>query len=77
MNVVESSVRTNIGQEEINALIKMKLTDMASWSISAIAVDGYTGPMPSYAMGGEELSSMIPYYDTVYAAIDALREFTE
>ena len=77
LDVVESSIRTNIGQEEINALIKMQLTDMASWSIESKSVDGYTGPMPSYAMGGQELSSVIPYYDTVYAAADALHEFME
>ncbi|MBP0969398.1 MAG: LCP family protein, partial [Oscillospiraceae bacterium] len=75
LNVVESSIRTNIDQEDVNALIKMQLTDMSSWSLEAIAADGYGSHEPSYAMGGEELYVMIPYYSTVEAAREKLYEY--
>lgn len=72
LDVIENSVRTNIGQEEINALIRMQISDMASWSIESISVDGYGSSSPCYAMGGEMLYTMIPYYDTVETAKDAI-----
>ena len=75
LGVVENSVRTNIGQEEINALIRMQISDMASWSIESISVDGYGSSEACYAMGGEVLYTMIPYYDTVEFAQNALHEF--
>ena len=75
LSVVESSIRTNIDQEDINALIKMQLSDMSSWSFETYSVDGYGSSSPSYAMGGELLYAMIPYYDTVYEARDLLDEF--
>ena len=75
LDVIEDSIRTNISQEEINSLIRMQISDMASWSIEAISVDGYGSMSPCYAMGGEILYTMIPYYDTVEAAKNALMIF--
>lgn len=68
LDVIENSIRTNIGQDEINALIRMQISDMASWSIESISVDGYGSTSPCYAMGGEMLYTMIPYYDTIETA---------
>ena len=75
LKVVTSSVRTNIGQDDINALIKMQLSDMASWSIETTSVDGYGSHEPSFAMGGMELYVVVPYYDTVYEAQAKIKEF--
>ena len=75
LDVIEDSIRTNIGQEEINALIRMQISDMASWSIESISVDGYGTYASCYAMGGEMLYVMNPDYDTVNAAQNALLSF--
>lgn len=74
LNVIEDSIRTNIGQEEINSLIRMQISDMATWTIESISVDGYGSSEPCYAMGGEVLYTMIPYYETVDAAKEKLFE---
>ena len=75
LGVVEDNIRTNIGQDEINALIRMQISDMSSWSFETLSVDGYGSSYPCYAMGGEYLYTMIPYDDTVDAAKTALSEF--
>ncbi len=43
LKVVKKYIKTNIGDTEINALIKMQLTDMASWSIESIQATGTGG----------------------------------
>ena len=75
LNVVENSIRTNITSEEINALIRMQISDMASWSFETISVDGYGSSEPCYAMSGEVLYTMIPYDDTVEEAKKRIHEF--
>lgn len=76
LDVIKNCVRTNIGQDEINSLIRMQISDMASWSIDSISVDGYGSSDPCYAMGGEFLYTMIPYYDTIESAQETLKEFS-
>lgn len=75
LNAVTKSVQTNIGKDDINALIKMQLSDMASWSFETYAVDGYGIHAGSYALGGQEVYMMMPYYDTVNEARQKIREF--
>ena len=75
LKVVTQSVRTNIGQDDINALIKMQLSDMASWTVETLSADGYGSHEPSFAMGGQELYVVIPYYDTVEEIKSKIREF--
>ena len=75
LNVVTSSMKTNIGQDEINALVKMQLEDMASWSVEGIAVDGWGATRPCYAAGGTELWVMIPDEKTIQSAKDKIAEF--
>lgn len=75
LNVVTSSMKTNIGQDEINALVKMQLEDMASWSVEGIAVDGWGATRPCYVAGGTELWVMIPDEKTIQSAKDKIAEF--
>ncbi|MBP0986410.1 MAG: LCP family protein, partial [Oscillospiraceae bacterium] len=51
LKVVTSSVETNVSREEINALIKMQLSDMASWTLETVSVDGTGSYENSYAIG--------------------------
>lgn len=75
LGVVTNSVETNIGKDEINAIIKMQLSDMASWTFESYAVDGYGIHAGSYALGGTEVYMMMPYYDTVNEAREKISEF--
>ncbi len=75
LKVVTESVRTNIGQREINAIVKMQLADMASWSFESYSVDGYGAFAPCYVWGEGELYVMKPDYDTVKEAREKLSEF--
>ena len=75
LSVVTSSMKTNIGQDEINALVKMQLEDMASWSVEGIAVDGWGAIRPCYTAGGTELWVMIPDSSTIQSAKDKIAEF--
>ena len=75
LSVVTSSMKTNIGQEEINALVKMQLSDMASWTVEGISVDGWGAIKPCYTAGNTELWVMIPDTSTVQAAKDKIAEF--
>ena len=77
LDVATKSVQTNLGGEEINALIKMQLSDMASWTVETISVDGYGAYMPSYAIGSDTdpVWVMMPYYDSVMEAQNALYQF--
>ena len=74
LNVVTSSVRTNVTKDEINALIKMELSDMASWSVESYSVDGY-GDYDFCSAMGSDLYVVKPYYDTVYEAQARIKEF--
>jgi anionic cell wall polymer biosynthesis LytR-Cps2A-Psr (LCP) family protein len=75
LSIVTSSMKTNIGQEEINALVKMQLSDMASWTVEGISVDGWGAVRPCYTAGDTELWVMIPDTATVNAAKDKIKEF--
>ena len=74
LDAVTSCVRTNMGKEEINALVRMQLSDMASWSIEMYAVDGEDYYAPSYALGGREVYVVRPDYDTVEEAKQKITE---
>ena len=75
LEVVTQCVETNMTSEEINALVRMELTDMASWSIESYAVDGEEIYGPSYALGGEEVFLVRPDYGTVEEAIAMIKSF--
>lgn len=59
--------RMNLTVDEISQLVKMQLSDMASWNISSYAVRGRgNGGMEyTYSAPGEKLWVMYPDYDTV------------
>lgn len=77
LEVVINSVQTNIGREEINALIKMQLSDMASWTFESVSVDGYGAFKPSYAIGVEldPVWVMMPDYNTVSEVKERIKVF--
>ena len=62
--------RMNLSVQEISQLVKMQLTDMASWTVYSYAVKGSDagGMEYTYSVPGTKLWVMYPYYDTVQHA---------
>lgn len=57
--------KTNLGTGEMGQLVKMQLTDLASWNIMSVSVSGYDDSRYTYSMPGEWLYVMQPDYDRV------------
>ena len=58
--------RTSLKQEEMSALVKMQLEDMAEWNVQSFAVDGTGKMMPTYSVPDANAYVMFPsdiYYD--------------
>lgn len=74
LTAVTNNVKTNIDISEINALLQMQLTDMASWEISMASVDGSDASRETYSGGSTPLYVMIPDFSTVETAKQKLAE---
>lgn len=62
------NTKTDISNDEINALIKMELNDMAKWDIQTISVDGTGASRSTYSAGSQLLYVMIPDMNSVETA---------
>ena len=65
MNSVSESFETNMTTEQIQALVKMQLTDMASWSITTHAVVGSDDSQKTYSSPRLNHYVMIPNEESV------------
>lgn len=61
MESVENSFQTNMNEDEIAALVQMQLNDMASWEVFSVGLQGSFDMLPTYSMGSQPLSVLIPY----------------
>ena len=57
---IQGMFKTNVSMEEIGELVKMQLSDMASWTIRSYAVTGYGGSDITYSMPGLYCYVMYP-----------------
>ena len=55
MNAVAGSFETNMPQEQIAALVKMQLSDMAQWTVSSYTTGGTSMYAETFSMPGQEL----------------------
>lgn len=60
MDAVSGSFETNMPQEEIAELVRMQLSDMASWNITTYTAAGQVSTGETYSAPGEMLSIVIP-----------------
>lgn len=56
---------TNMTHEEISELVKMQLSDMATWNVLSVAATGTGGHDTTYATGGLLAYVMYPHEDVV------------
>lgn len=59
---------TDMSKEKIASLVKMQLTDMAEWSVTAISVDGTGASKTTYTVPEKKAYVMIPDETTVQNA---------
>ena len=70
LSSLEGMVATSFRPEEISALVKMQLGDMAKWTVHSFAVTGSNGSEITYSYRGEELYVMWPDKEMVeYASV--------
>ncbi len=75
LKAVSGSFETNMPSGDIARLVKMQLKDMAGWRIKMQGVEGFDTMMPTYSLGLQEVSVLVPDYATVETAklaIDAV-----
>ena len=60
MDAVSGSFETNMPQEKIAELVRMQLSDMASWNITTYTAAGQVSTGETYSAPGEMLSIVIP-----------------
>lgn len=73
---VEPYLETNLGADEIKALVKMQISDMKKWEISHQAVNGGTGTSPCYSLGNVNASVVYPGKGSVKSVGRKINIFT-
>ena len=71
---LESSFVTSLSYDEITSFAKLQLNTMKGWQIESISVDGTGAMLPTYSMGSQPLSVMIPNQETIDAAKAKINE---
>lgn len=71
---LESSFVTSLSYDEITSFAKLQLNTMKGWQIESISVDGTGAMLPTYSMGSQPLSVMIPNQETIDAAKTKINE---
>ena len=76
LSSMEGMFRTSVSAEEISALFKMQLDDMASWNVKSFAVTGEGGSEKTYSAPGHRSYVMHPHQHMVdHAAMLAQKVF--
>ena len=60
MNSMEGMFTTSMSTEEIASLVKMQLSDLASWNVKSFAVSGKGGSTTTYSMPSKRSYVMYP-----------------
>ena len=70
LSSLEGVFKTNVSSDEISMLVKMQLSDLASWNILSYAVDGTGGSAKTYSSPGHKAYVMYPNEKLVGKASD-------
>lgn len=68
MDAVAGSFETNMPKDQIAALVKMQLSDMAQWNITSYTVSGNSMYAQTYSMPGQDLYVIEPDAATIEEA---------
>jgi LCP family protein required for cell wall assembly len=70
LEAITENVHMDIPTDMITSFIQMQLSDTSEWHILSISLDGSSAYKTTYSYPTQELYVMLPYYDTVDAAIE-------
>ena len=65
---VEGSFETNLNYDEITDFARYQLSELKSWQVESISLDGNGAMLPTYSMGRQKLYVMLPNQATIDAA---------
>ena len=72
----EGTIETDISYDSITELAKYELTNLSSWKVESISLDGEGAMLPTYSMGEDlPLYVMIPNEETVNNAKNKIKEY--
>ncbi len=74
LKAVEGCFATNMPYEDISALVRMQLSQMAKWNITSYAVWGYDDFLPCATVGNQELYVMRPNEESVELARNLIQQ---
>ena len=75
MKAAEGSFETSLSYDEITDFARFQLSELKSWKVESISLDGTGASMPTYSMGSQNLYVMIPNQETVDAAKAKIAEY--
>ena len=75
LKAIDGSFETNMSYDEITSMVKYQLSDLKSWQVESISLDGTGSMLPTYSMGSRNLYVMIPNEQTVTAAKAKISEY--
>ena len=65
LSSLEGMFKTSLSMDDISQLVKMQLSDMASWNVKSFAVTGTGGSEKTYSAPGDYAYVMYPNEDVV------------
>ena len=74
----EGTIETDISYDDITELAKYELSNLTSWTVESISLDGEGAMLPTYSMGEDlPLYVMIPNEETVNNAKAKIKEYLQ
>lgn len=74
LDSLKGSFQTNIAQDDISALVKDQINNMASWTIKSNSLTGTGASSSTYSMGSTKLYVMVPNSTSVTSAKEKIDE---
>lgn len=72
LDAISNSIETNMSNDEINALVKMQLSDMPNWDVQTCQIIGDVANKPCYSLGYKEASVVVPYQTSIDSCIEKI-----
>ncbi len=77
LNSLNGTFQTNMPMDTITDLIKKQISDMASWTVTSISLDGYDASRYTYSYPGQYLYVMEPDEDSIVEAKQKLKDISD
>ena len=75
LSAAEGSFETNLSYDEITDFARYQLSELKSWKVKSISLDGSGAMLPTYSMGSQKLYVMIPDQSTIKNAQKEIKKY--